>query len=141
MTAAMRLAPAALLAVLLLPASPARAQALVSEQVQGNLRICNYAGNNGLLSGTAQGRQYRVGIGENCPVTPPLTDPNRTAPPTAALTSESSSAEGRVCVYERWGSSWTVTLRDQTACPPAAGMVVRSRPRFTDPVAPPEPSR
>lgn len=136
----MRLASSsALLAVLLFTAPVARAQSLLSEEVRGNYRLCNYGGDPGLLSGTARGRQHQVGIAENCPLTLPVVDSSRPVPPTAALYSESLSEDGRTCVYERWGSSWTFTLRHQSACPPVAGMITRNRPRATD--LPPSPAQ
>jgi hypothetical protein len=129
MANAMRLAiSSCLLASAFLAAPGARAQSLQSEQVQGNRRICYYGGTNGILSGPAQTSQYAVGVGENCPVTPPLDNSDRPAPPTALLRSDSPSPTGgRVCVYEQWASRWTFNLSGRTACPPAAGMIARDR--------------
>jgi hypothetical protein len=102
---------------------PAHAQALTSEQVEGNQRLCNYAGNHGILSGHVEGRQYRVGIGQNCPITYPLVDSGRPAPPTAALRLDEPSPEGRLCTYEQWGSRWAFSLPGRIACPPTVGMI------------------
>jgi len=122
----MRLATSSLLlAVGLLAAPAARAQSLVSEAVRGNHRLCNYGGDNGLLSGTLTGGQYEVGIAENCPLTLPVANDSRPAPPTAALRSDTPATDGRVCVYEQWGSRWTFNLRDRPACPATAGMIPR----------------
>ena len=112
-----------LFAALPLAVPAARAQSLVSEQVEGNYRVCNYGGAHGLLSGTASVRQYRVGLAENCPVAPPVNSGTRPAPPTAALRSEAHVDNSRVCTYEQWGSRWSFTLPEDRACPPAAGMV------------------
>jgi hypothetical protein len=141
MGAFMRLAPPSfLLAAAFLAAPAAPAQSLVSEEVQGNRRLCNYSGEHGLLSGTRTGRQYQVGIAENCPVTLPVASGNRLAPPTAALSSDSPATDGRICVYEQWGNRWTFSLPGRTFCPPAAGMIPRPR-TFTDPARPPAPGQ
>lgn len=122
-----------------LAAPDARAQSLHSEQVQGNRRVCYYGEANGILSGTVQTSQYAVGIAENCPVTRPLDNSSRPAPPTAMLRSDSPSPNGRICVYEQWGSSWTFNLSGRTGCPPAAGMIARDQRLSPDPgqLAPP----
>lgn len=122
----MRLAILSLMAAhALLGATGAEAQSLVSEEVSGNRRLCNYGGDNTLLTGSPRGRQYAVGVGENCPLTYPLASRGRTAPPTAPLRTDSPSPEGRICVYEQWGSTWTFNLGDRPACPPSAGMIAR----------------
>lgn len=142
MGACMRLAPPSfLLALAFLAAPPAQAQGLVSEQVQGNRRLCNYAGDHGLLSGTRTVRQTQVGIAENCPVTFPVTDSGRPAPPTATLRTDSPAPDGRICVYAQWGSSWTFSLQGRTACPPAAGMIPRAPASPSEPARPPVPAR
>jgi hypothetical protein len=122
-----------LLAVAAFAPLPAPAQTLTSEEVQGDQRLCNYAGNHGILSGRVQGRQYRVGIGENCPITYPLVNSGRPAPPTAALRLDTPSPEGRICVYEQWGSRWTFNLPGRTHCPASVGMIAGS------PGSPPRP--
>ena len=115
--------PSCLFAAALLAPLPAHAQVLTSEGVEGNRRLCNYAGSHGILSGSVEGRQHRVGLGENCPVTYPLVDSSRPAPPTAALRLDEPSREGRICTYEQWGGRWTVSLPGRTACPPTVGMI------------------
>ncbi len=112
-----------LLAVAAFAPLPAHAQTLASEEVLGNQRLCNYVGNHGILSGHIEGRQYRVGIGENCPITYPLVNSGRPAPPTAALRLDDPSPDGRICVYEQWGSRWTFNLPGRTACPATVGMI------------------
>lgn len=125
-----------------LVASPAvGTQSLRSEEVQGNRRLCSYGGGNGLLSGPAQTSQHAVGIGENCPVTMPLDNSSRPAPPTAQLRSDSPSPNGRICIYEQWGSSWTFNLSGRTGCPPSAGMIVRDQHLSADPGQPAPPAR
>ncbi|HTU12684.1 MAG TPA: hypothetical protein VMG08_17475 [Allosphingosinicella sp.] len=128
-----------LAAAFLLGPAPARAQSLVSEELEGNRRVCNYDGGNSLLSGSNRGRRYAVGIGENCPLTYPVTNTTRQAPPTAVLRSDRQTPEGRACVYEQWGTSWTFTLRNRSACPPAAGMATRELPP-QNPLQPPAPA-
>ena len=128
-----------LLASTLLAAPGARAQSLQSEQVQGNRRVCYYGSTNGILSGSPQTSQYAVGIAENCPVTFPLDNSARPAPPTAMLRSDTPSPNGRICVYVQWGSSWTFNLSGRTGCPPAAGMIARDQRLSPEPgqLAPP----
>ncbi|HYI49040.1 MAG TPA: hypothetical protein VEX35_11315 [Allosphingosinicella sp.] len=118
--------PSCLLAVAAFAPLPAHAQSAAPEEVQGNQRLCNYAGNHGILSGRLDGRQYRVGIGENCAITHPLVNSGRPAPPTATLRADDPSPEGRICVYEQWGSRWTFNLRGRTACPATVGMIAGS---------------
>ena len=101
------------------------AQPLVTERIQGNQRICYYGAENGLLTGQLTSRPYGVGLAENCPVTYPVVDPNQPAPPTAALRSDTVVRDRRICIYERWGSSWTFSLPERNTCPPAAGMIPR----------------
>ena len=141
MASAMRLAIlSSLLASALLAAPGAKAQSLQSEQVQGNRRLCFYNGANGLLSGSTRTSEYAVGMGENCPVTLPLDNSARPAPPTAQRRSESPSPNGRICVKEHWGSSWTFNLSGQAGCPPAAGMIPRD-PRLSSDPGRPAPAR
>lgn len=126
---------ACLAAQALLAGAPVRAQNLVSEEVVGNRRQCNYGGANGILSGSTLGRSYEVGIAENCPLTYPVVNTLRTPPPTAPLRSDTPSPGGRTCVYEQWGTTWTYQL---PACPPAAGMAARDQPP-PDRLPPPPP--
>jgi hypothetical protein len=126
-----------LVAQLVLAAPAARAQSLVSEEIAGNHRLCNYTGPNSILSGSARGPSYRVGIAENCPLTYPVLN-NGTPPPTAPLRSDTPALTGRICTYEQWGSVWTFNL---PACPPAAGMAAQSLPPPTGRVPPPSPIR
>jgi hypothetical protein len=130
-----------LLAGALLAGPQAQAQSLQSEQVQGNRRVCSYNGTNGILSGSVQTSPYSVGLGQNCPLTLPLDNGNRPAPPTAVLLSDSPSPTGRICVYEQWASRWTFNLSGRTGCPPAAGMIPRGQRLPSDPGQPASPDR
>ena len=130
-----------LLASAFLAAPEAQAQSLQAEQVQGNRRVCYYGATNGLLSGSVQTSQYSVGSAENCPVTLPVDNSNRPAPPTAVLRSDSPSPTGRICVYEQWASSWTFNLSGRTGCPPAAGMIARDQRLSPDQGQPTPPAR
>jgi len=99
----------------------------VSEAVDGLQRVCHYAASGGLLSDRERVREYRVGLAQNCPLTYPVTDPQSPPPPTAALRSETVAGPRRLCTYDQWGGSWTLSIAAREACPPAAGMIGRGQ--------------
>jgi hypothetical protein len=104
-----------------------RAQ-LIRDRPAGNTRICTYAGATGYTTGSDQTREFRVGLGENCPNFFPLVDNSRPAPPTAPLSTESAAGQPNVCIYRQWGGTWTYSPLAGRPCPPTAGMI----PRQTD---------
>ena len=100
--------------------APERASAqLVSERVEGSQRICTYR-DNYVPSG---GREYRVGVGEACAVSPPTERSSLPPPPTARLVSSSEKDGMRVCAYSQRNRSWSFELPLDTLCPINAGML------------------
>lgn len=106
--------------------SPSLAQ-LVSERADGNQRVCVYAAGNNVISGQPQ-REYRVGLAQNCPMSPP-TLRAASAPPTARLISDRVLGAVRTCVYEQGGMTWAASLPLASLCPPAWGMIPTESPR------------
>lgn len=103
-------------------AVPATAQ-LLSERTEGLDRVCMYAGAANVTSEGAQ-RTYRIGIGQNCPLTYPAPEQTRfPLPPTAELRGERLTERGRDCLYEQGGTTWPVGLPSSQSCPLFAGMI------------------
>lgn len=101
-------------------AAPAAAQ-LLSERTEGLERVCTYAGSTNVTSDSAP-RTHRVGMGQNCPLTPPAPAQGRLPPPSAELSDERLTEQGRSCIYGQGGASWTVALPSSHSCPLFAGM-------------------
>lgn len=94
-----------------------------NERVEGMERVCVYAGSSRLTSATRDVREYRVGLGQNCPITYPPSTSNLSAPPTARLLSDELSGGIHNCVYEQTGTRWTRQTPGDQPCPLFAGMI------------------
>ena len=105
-------------------ASPAPAQ-LLSDRTDGLTRVCIYAGATNLLT-SARPREYRVGLGQNCPGTYPAQNGAMPAP-SARLRTDHVIENERVCTYEEGGSVWNFRIAVARPCPLYAGMVDQGR--------------
>lgn len=106
-------------------ASAAHGQ-LVSERLEGPERVCVYRDTVSAYTSAQGAREYRVGMAENCPLSPPLPG-SAPLPPTARLTSESVSGTLRQCTYEQAGLTWRSSIPADRSCPLAAGMLAEAR--------------
>ncbi|MGE0290647.1 MAG: hypothetical protein AB7I42_30295 [Bradyrhizobium sp.] len=90
-------------------------------------RICVYRVAAGPLTETGDTREYRVGLGDNCPAQPrdPLASP---LPATARLQSEEITGQTRRCAYEQAGTAWQRTVPISQYCPLYAGMLPPEQP-------------
>ena len=119
----MRLAQLAVLMLCGTLASPAHAQFL-SERPDGRQRVCIYRDAASTAIDTNRTREYRVGLGQNCPILPPGIAQGL-PPPTARFVSETISGASRICIYEEAGQSWRSPIPVGRSCPLAAGMLPR----------------
>ena len=106
-------------------ATPVEAQ-LLSERVDGLLRVCVYAPRANMVTSNAR-REYRVGIGQNCPFSYPVAQEGTPPPPSAQLQSETVADGRRACVYAQAGTTWTLSFELSQACPLHAGIAARRR--------------
>ena len=93
----------------------ARAQ-LISETAQGDRRVCTYYGSETLPDDEVVARTVTVGAGQGCPATAPFRDPNAPIPPNARLLRDTSSPNGRVCVFEQAGIEYQRAIPQVAEC-------------------------
>jgi hypothetical protein len=119
--------------VLFLPPCPAVAVVqLASERAEALERVCNYNTppiTSGVATGSGNSREYRVGLGQNCPSTYPSTASVLPPPPTARFMSEEIAGQIRTCVYGQTGTTWTRAINVSQPCPPWAGMTPATDPQ------------
>ncbi len=122
-TAATLLGPG-LAAAVTISAMPAAAQSS-GESVDQRQRLCIYRNGPGLLTGTERTTVHRVGMAENCPVTPPVSLDHMEAPPSAPLVADDLRDGVRICTYGVADNRWAFELPTSRYCPPAAGALLR----------------
>jgi hypothetical protein len=103
-------------AALLLP-SPASAQLLMSERLEGLRKLCIYSVPPGPLSGNNNEGQVEVGAAQNCPQVRPLPPGDGSLPGTAQLRSWTVENGRRTCLYEYSGRVWPTTVAINVTCP------------------------
>jgi len=94
--------------------------------MEGLQRVCSYPGMSNVTNAQVGVREYRVGLGQNCPSTMPLNVSAMPAPPTARLVSEELVGQIRTCVYEQTGTMWVRSIPGGRPCPPSPGMIAES---------------
>jgi hypothetical protein len=108
--------PARSLALLAIAVSMPCSAQLIGERFEGDRRVCVYYGTETQAGDGVVGRTLSVAAGQECPATAPYQDPNRPAPPNAALLREAVGNNTRVCVYGEGGSEYPVAVPLTARC-------------------------
>lgn len=106
--------------------APANAQ-LISNEVRGDQRVCVYVGSPTLPNDASGARGVMVGLGQECPVSAPYSDPDAPIPSNAALRSDTTDASNRTCTYEQGGVDYRVTVPIAVRCAMTPGLLERDR--------------
>lgn len=107
-------------------AGSAHAQ-LISSEIRGDERVCVYVGSPTLPNDASGARATTVGLGQECPVSAPYSDPNAPIPSNAALRSEATDASNRICTYEQGGVDYRVTVPIAVRCAMTPGLLEREQ--------------
>jgi hypothetical protein len=100
---------------------------LISSEVRGDQRVCIYVGSPTLPNDATGARGVTVGLGQECPVSAPYSDPDAPIPSNAALRSETTDASNRTCTYEQGGVDYRVTIPVGERCAMTPGLLEREQ--------------